>query len=120
MSDRGAQGIISVLALVLGLGVPHVTHADRDSPSGVQDLLKGKKIFLKYCSGCHGLSGQGDGYRLLGPDPADLTSLETRQQSDHDLLKTIHEGKPNMPVWKFRLSRKDSRDVLAYIRSLGK
>ena len=63
-------------------------------------------------------SGQGEGYRLLGPDPADLTSQATTQQSDADLLRTIHEGKPNMPVWKYRLSKQDSRNVLAYIRSL--
>jgi hypothetical protein len=35
------------------------------------------------------------------------------------LLRTIHEGKPNMPNWKYRLSPQDSKDVLAYIRSLS-
>jgi mono/diheme cytochrome c family protein len=39
-------------------------------------------------------------------------------ESDAELLKTIHEGKPNMPAWKARLSKKDTRDVLAYIRNL--
>ena len=34
--------------------------------------------------------------------------------------KTIHEGNPNMPSWKGRLSEQDSRAVLAYIRTLAK
>ncbi|HEX5550331.1 MAG TPA: cytochrome c [Nitrospira sp.] len=106
------------LCLVLLLGVPGFSNAAQDIQPDDQDLIRGKKIFMKYCSACHGASGQGEGYRLLGPDPADLTSQATRQQSDADLLRTIHEGKPNMPVWKYRLSQRDSRNVLAYIRSL--
>jgi mono/diheme cytochrome c family protein len=82
------------------------------------DVSRGNQIYVKYCSGCHGTQGQGDGYRLLGPDPAALVSPETQERSDADLLYTIHHGKPNMPAWKYRLSPQDSRDVLAYIRSL--
>ena len=82
------------------------------------DASKGKKIFVKYCSGCHGTEGKGDGYRLLGPTPANLAAPATKERSDQDLLRTIHEGKPNMPSWKNRLSQKDSEDVLAFIRSV--
>jgi mono/diheme cytochrome c family protein len=106
------------LCLVLLLGLPLLCNAGQDIQPDEQDLIRGKNIFIKYCSACHGSSGQGEGYRLLGPNPADLTSQATRQQSDADLLRTIHEGKPNMPVWKYRLSKQDTRNVLAYIRSL--
>jgi len=82
------------------------------------DVVKGKAIFVRYCGGCHGPGGQGDGYRILGPAPADLTSIESKQKSDGTLLKTIHDGKPNMPVWKYKLTKKETRDVLAYIRTL--
>lgn len=82
------------------------------------DSARGKKIFIKYCAGCHGRQGQGDGYRLLGPSPANLLSQSTMEQSDEELLRTMHEGKPNMPAWKYRLAEKDSADVLAYVRSL--
>ena len=111
--------MFSVLAL--GLLSTYSVYADADQTMRLDtpDLNKGKKIFVKYCSGCHGPLGQGDGYRMLGPTPADLTSLASKQKSDTDLLKTIHEGKPNMPAWKFRLSKEDSRDVLAYIRALA-
>jgi mono/diheme cytochrome c family protein len=83
-------------------------------------IAKGKKVYVKYCAGCHGAGGDGGGYKLLGPDPANLTSPSTAKKSDAALLKTIHEGKPNMPSWKVRLSKQDSRAVLAYIRTLSK
>ena len=83
------------------------------------DLARGEVIFKRYCSGCHGATGQGDGYRILGANPADLTSPSTRKKSDATLLETIHEGKVNMPAWKPRLSLEKSRDVLAYIRTLA-
>jgi mono/diheme cytochrome c family protein len=83
------------------------------------DPANGKRIFERHCASCHGKYGQGDGYRLLGPQPADFTSPSAKQRPDSELLKTIHEGKPNMPAWKSRLSQQDGRDVLAYIRKLA-
>lgn len=90
---------------------------------GVQsgDVTRGKAIFVRHCTGCHGPEGGGDGYSFLrGPDPANLTSPSTRKKSDAELIKSIHDGKPNMPPWKTRLSEKESRDVLAYVRTLAK
>ena len=85
------------------------------------DVARGKATFFRHCTGCHGPEGGGDGYSFLhGPDPANLTSPSTRKKSDADLLKSIHEGKPNMPPWKTRLSEKESRDVLVYVRTLAK
>jgi mono/diheme cytochrome c family protein len=84
------------------------------------DTARGKTLFVRNCAGCHGAAGGGDGYRLLGPDPANLTAPSTSRKSDAELLKTIHNGKPNMPAWKGNLSESQSRDVLAYVRTLGK
>jgi mono/diheme cytochrome c family protein len=85
------------------------------------DAANGKTLFARYCSGCHGPEGGGDGYKFLrGPDPANLASPSTRKKSDPELFKAIHDGKPNMPPWDVRLSEKESRDVLAYVRTLAK
>lgn len=84
------------------------------------DAVRGKTLFARNCAGCHGAAGVGDGYRLLGPDPANLTSTSSGRKSDAELLKTIHDGNPNMPAWKCSLSEKQSRDVLAYVRTLRK
>lgn len=80
---------------------------------------KGKMLFVKHCAGCHGKEGKGDGYKLLGRDPANLTDPSTTQKSDAELLHAIHKGRPNMPAWNVRLSDEESRDALAYVRSLA-
>jgi mono/diheme cytochrome c family protein len=112
-------GFLACLACVLGAsflltGLWQAGYAA--SPAG--DARKGKPIFMKYCAGCHGPTGQGDGYRLLGPSPADLTAL-SEERADAELLKTIHDGKPNMPAWRARFTDEESRDVLAYVRTLA-
>ncbi len=84
------------------------------------DAARGQTLFARNCAGCHGPKGGGDGYRLLGQDPANLASPSTGKKSDAELLKTIHHGKPNMPAWKGNLSERQSRDVLAYVRTLAK
>jgi mono/diheme cytochrome c family protein len=94
--------------------------APKEVDSRSADHAKGKRIFSQYCAGCHGIEGKGDGYLLLGPEPANLTRPATKTKSDVALLQTIHEGKPNMPSWKVRLSKNESRAVLAYIRTLAK
>ena len=112
---------VSTFGLVSGLlfGVVVQEYAERKVESG--DVARGKTVFVRYCTGCHGPEGGGDGYRFLrGPDPANLTSPSTRKKSDAELLKTIHDGKPNMPPWNVRLSDEESRDVLAYVRTLAK
>jgi mono/diheme cytochrome c family protein len=100
-------------------GVVVQAQAEPKAQSG--DVARGKILFVRYCTGCHGPQGGGDGYRFLrGPDAANLSSPSTRKKSDADLLKTIHDGKPNMPPWNTRLSEKESRDVLVYVRTLAK
>ena len=50
-----------------------VMAAPKETEQPNVDQVKGKKIFAKHCAGCHGPEGKGDGYLLLGPDPANLT-----------------------------------------------
>jgi mono/diheme cytochrome c family protein len=109
------------VGLVSGLLFGTVAQGQAEPKAQSGDVAGGKTLFVRYCTGCHGPQGEGDGYRFLrGPDPANLTSPSTRKRSDADLLKTIHDGKPNMPPWDVRLSEKESRDVLAYVRTLAK
>ena len=56
------------------------------------------------------------------PPPADLTSSEVVMKSNVQLLKSIHEGRPNtaMDAWKSVMSERAVRDVLAYVRTLAR
>ena len=111
---------VSTVGFVSGLlfGTAALGQAESKAKSG--DVARGKTLFARNCASCHGPQGKGDGYRLLGPDPANLTSPSTTKKSDADLLKTIHDGKPNMPPWKVHLSENQRREVLAYVRTLAK
>jgi mono/diheme cytochrome c family protein len=112
---------VSTVGFVSGLLFGTVAQGQVEPKTQSGDAARGKPLFVRYCTGCHGPQGGGDGYRFLrGPDPANLTSPSTRKKSDADLLKTIHDGKPNMPSWDVRLSEEESRDVLAYVRTLAK
>ena len=112
---------VSMVVFVAGLLCWGVAQGQVEPKVQDGDVARGKTMFVKYCTGCHGPEGGGGGYRFLrGPDPANLTSPSTREKSDAELLKTIHDGKPNMPPWNVRLSDEESRDVLAYVRTLAK
>lgn len=117
--QKGIVGMALSLSLMSVVG-PYAAVAQTEPDSRSADHISGKMIFTRHCAGCHGPEGKGDGYMMLGPDPANLTRSSTTQKSDAMLLQTIHEGKSNMPSWKLRLSEDDSRAVLAYIRSLKK
>lgn len=112
------QMVLTVGAIIVSSQLVMAAPKETDQPN--VDQVKGRKIFVKHCAGCHGPEGKGDGYLLLGPDPANLTRPATKKKPDALLLQTIHEGKPNMPSWKGRLSEDESRAVLAYIRALKK
>jgi len=108
-----------ILMAAVGAGQPEA-YGQEVADSEQAQMAKGKKVYGKYCAGCHGAGGDGGGYKLLGSDPANLTSPSIKKKSDSALLTTIHEGNPNMRSWKARLSEQDSRAVLAYIRTLAK
>ncbi|MCW5786702.1 MAG: c-type cytochrome [Nitrospira sp.] len=117
MVKAGVVGIVMIIVACIGWsGIP--SEASGAAGTKTPESSKGKRIFSRHCAGCHGPEGKGDGYKLLGADPANLTAPATRKKSDSALLTTIHEGKPNMPSWKGLLSDRDIQSVLAYIRTL--
>ena len=101
-------------------------------PSPVpQDTTAGKVVYVKWCAGCHGDDGAGDGEaaRYMLPHPRDFTGAIYQIRStasgelptDADLLRAIDDGLPGtaMPGWKTRLSDRERRDVLAYLKTFS-
>lgn len=98
-------------------------HGDPKPPTKVEgDARAGKGLFDQHCATCHGPRGRGDGLEIAGANVADLASAATQRKLNVELLATIHEGRPGkvMPSWEYRLSKEQSRDLLAYIRTLRK
>ena len=92
-----------LLALILlGFSVQRVTAGEAD---------QGRKLYLQYCSSCHGNDGRGDG--SVAPDlkikVPDLTLLKQRSGGSYPLdyvMSTIDgrravraHGDRQMPVW---------------------
>src|SRR5436309_6223419 len=96
-----------------------------------QDTTRGKVVYVKWCAGCHGDDGAGDGpaaaYML--PRPRNFTvglykvrtTASGQLPTDADLLRAIDNGLPGsaMPGWKGRLSDTERRNVMAYIKTFS-
>lgn len=90
----------------------------------------GKELYLRYCLGCHGRYGDGNGESAphLDPKPRDFTKATFKCRStpsgtlptDSDLYDTISRGVYNsgMPSWK-PLTREQRADLIAYIKTFS-
>jgi DMSO reductase family type II enzyme heme b subunit len=92
----------------------------------------GKAVYDRWCAGCHGETGAGDGEaatRML-PRPRDFTKgvyqIRTTGSgelpTDDDLMRVIMAGMPGttMPGWKTKLSTGETRDVVAYLKTFSR
>ena len=72
------------------------------------------------CAGCHG----ADGKASTGPGKAlgahDFGSPEVTKESDADLITAVTAGKNKMPAYGKSLKDTDIKDLVAYVRELGK
>src|SRR2546428_5386135 len=96
-----------------------------------QDTTAGKKVYVKWCTGCHGDGGAGDGPAAshMLPRPRDFTgaiykirtTASGQLPTDQDVLRSIGEARAGtaMPAWKDRLSERERRDVLAYLKTFS-
>ena len=93
-----------------------------------QDQAEGKKLYLTYCSSCHGDDGKGDGpaARSLPVKPANHTDGTVMNKfSDKFLLEIIAKGggavgkSAMMPGWGGQLKENQLRDIVAYVRSIA-
>ncbi len=101
------------------------------STVGAAQAPRGKATYDKWCAGCHGEKGDGngDGATAMLPRPRDFTrgvyKIRTTASgeipADDDLMHVIAEGMPGtaMPEWKTKLSEQERRDVVAYIKAFS-
>lgn len=96
--------------------------------SWAQNQAEGKKLYVSYCSTCHGETGKGDGAAgtSLPVRPADHTNGAVMNQlSDNFLVDIISKGggavgkSTFMPAWGGALNETQIRDLVAYIRSIA-
>src|SRR5579871_925718 len=68
------------------------------------------------CAMCHGADGKGG---KMGT--RDFASADVKAESDAQLTEIITKGKPpKMPAYGEKLKEAEIKDLVAYIRTLGK
>ena len=84
------------------------------SPADMERINKARDIYHENCAVCHGY----DGIPIL-PGAPNFMEGERLDQQDNTLLKTMQEGKADMPPWKEVLSTAEQLDVLSYVRGIA-
>ena len=107
--------------VAVGLAVP--------AWAGNDDVVEeGRRTYARYCSGCHGVAGDGQGpaAAMLIVKPRDFTKGVFKFRStpagtlptDDDLLRTITRGlaRTSMPEWSL-LPERERRALVAYVKT---
>lgn len=84
-----------------------------------EDIARGRALFEKRCTGCHGASGKGDGPAAasLVPHPADLTAAAF---DDRRLSHVLWNGVAGTAMPRFReLAKEDLRALVSYVGSIA-
>jgi mono/diheme cytochrome c family protein len=114
--------LIPAIILVIGGGAFSFLFEDKH-------VAKGRKVFSRYCTPCHGESGQGDGYNAKNLDPhaRDLTDGKEEYMSkltNQEIYEVIEKGgrgvdlAPLMPSWGKHFSEEEIWSLVAFIRTL--
>lgn len=76
--------------------------------------------FKAKCAACHGADGKGNTAVGKSVGVHDFSSPDVQKASDADLAQIIAQGKNKMPAYASSLKEPDIKDLVAYIRGLGK
>jgi cytochrome c oxidase cbb3-type subunit 2 len=91
------------------------------------EAARGKQLYRRYCVGCHGVKGDGQGENgvYMDPRPRDFTTGTFKCRStptgtlplEDDLFATIGRGlyASSMPSWK-ALTAHERADLLAFVK----
>src|SRR5262245_13014209 len=108
--------ILTVLILV-----PIMLLSSRAGSGAVGDKSqRGENIFRAKCSVCHGVDGgeqTENGKKLKGPD---LRSDKVQNLTDDEMLDSVTNGRGYMPPMGKKYSADQLKQVIVYVRSLGR
>src|SRR6266545_1405764 len=95
-------------------------------PVTEENLLRGKRVFLQRCVGCHGIAGngKGPGARFMSPSPADFTDKDDAccggDTGPGDFYYRILRGWPGTGMENFgeRMSVDDIWRVVLFVKTI--
>jgi mono/diheme cytochrome c family protein len=97
----------AVLALVLS------------APSAVR-AQSAAATYKAKCAGCHGADGEANTTPGKALGAHDFGSDQVTKESDTDLATIVTAGKNKMPAYGKTLKEAEIKDLVAYVRELGK
>ena len=123
------QGSVWVGAAIAAIALGAVGSVAQEA---AQTDHPGKPVYDRWCAGCHGVNGDGDGEAAawMLPRPRDFTTalyqIRTTPSgalpTDADILRMIDEGMPGtaMPGWRSQLSRSQRSDLVDYLKTFSR
>ncbi len=102
----------SVILMMLAVGL-----AIWSKPAAADDAAP---TYKTKCAACHGADGKGETPMGKKMGMRDLASPEVQKMSDDELSAIIADGKDKMPSYKKSLQPAQIKDLVGYVRALGK
>ena len=125
MGARGVLGAALALAPLTMFGAGAVAAQEAAGTAG-------KATYDRWCAGCHGVEGKGDGpgAAMMLPRPRDFTRAQYQIRTtgsgelptDADIMHVINVGMPNtgMPGWEALLSETEREELVAYLKTMSR
>lgn len=120
----------ALVALALLFGTARLSA--QEAAAGGAGSAEGKVVYDKWCAGCHGVDGRGEGpgaARML-PRPRDFTRAQYQIRTtgsgelptDADIRRIIDDGMPGtaMPGWSELLTEEERDQLVAYLKSFSR
>jgi len=108
--DRAPMGRILAAQLVVALGL-----LGGSADTFAQDVQNGQRLSERLCAACHAIGAEPTRFNRVLP----LAAIAARQDVSSDMITSFlllpHATMPNTP-----LSRKDARDIAAFIMDMRK
>jgi mono/diheme cytochrome c family protein len=77
-------------------------------------------LYKTKCAACHGPEGRGDTPAGKKFGARDFHSEEVQKKTDKELFDVTKNGKEKMPKYDGKLTDDQIRDLVKYVRELGK
>ena len=79
-----------------------------------------EKNYAAKCATCHGADGHAAVPAGKALKARDFHAPEVQSESDADMTTIIAKGKNKMPAYEKQLKDTEIKDLVAYVRALGK
>ena len=106
---------------MLGTESPELPKVTNPIPASPESHARGEELYVRYCSKCHGITGNGAGPSAHGfsTNPRQLWAWHGADASaDPYLYWFITNGRTDMPPWGVILSENERWDLVNYIKTL--